>query len=331
MFERIVRALTWPRAPSMRRAETVALEFSGTRVSFSVPLAGQVDNEENQVRKCTYVLEDEALYESVFLDEDVHLQDSNRDVLGFGAFGAEWNIKESVLLKNSGRRGHVGFTVVVNKNERQGSLFEPANLEAAINEELEAHYGPFSSWGQYGRRFRCPEDWFVVTTYGMDWIHYFVAEMPFEGGGRIEWVAPLAETHYIAFSFRIWNYATEKLSATYEAFARGIVSSCRIDYSESAQEAREAARRRVPEARYSPHKAPLAWDIYDLEPERFLNESERYWLQFEREQMAENLANGWPKYTALKSPTREERMEQQIAEAKERIRRREQAEGERRD
>lgn len=309
-----------PKGPSFKHARWVEMDFSGTKVRFYLPAYNyhMVPDDDAGFDDRVNIYDPDLFVSAYEWDRPEGFIGESRDldvpVLPVGK--EKWSFFRGAVL-----REHVAtlnFGLVVRRNSHRGSLFNPVNHEQAIIEMLNADFGPDSDLGYLGRRFQCPLRWSSSLIGGVSWVSYYIDELT-SGGGVTEWSVALSDEHFLVFSFReIYGKYSDVtgLREVIDAFIRKIVTSCVIEYGPDTSEQLEKAKEKWPDARFSGTVEPLAWIIYDEEPERFLSDMEKDMLELQRKTMASNLKHNLFKYYNLSRPTLDERMDAQREKAK---------------
>ena len=267
--------LTQPKGPKVTAStETVTLTFSGTKVSFKAPgySYAMIDQDDDDRLPTEYDLDDFSLYGSTLHQTfDEHLYNPEIDIAGFGCYTTAWGFRKP-LLGNKYDRGTLSFLVGVDHIARFGSLFKPRNMEKAIIESIDLEFGP-QGWlageGCGGRRFKGPLNWQIQHFNGRDWVGYFIHKLWRGRGGEIFWSIPLTETHFLRFTFDDTGYPSEKMVNVFNKLAKDVVSSCKIEYSNTVQQQIKQAEADGLGEPYSAHREAQAWEEYDREPEKY--------------------------------------------------------------
>ncbi|MFT5719018.1 MAG: hypothetical protein ACI9T7_003229 [Oleiphilaceae bacterium] len=276
----IINYFKKPKGPNFSKADPVSLTFSGTKVNFMCPGYSyqMIDQDEEDKLPTDINLYDFKQYKSVLFSHFDEPYNQAIDIAAFGCFHTKWGFRKG-LLGNKYDEGTFSFTLSIRHITRFGSLFKPQNMERAVIEALELSFGPKGTWageGCGGRRYRGPEDWKIQHSNTLNWLHYCVTDIV---GGDIKnhvWCIPISEEHFISFRFRDTGYSSNQLIEAHKVLAEQVVSSCRIEYSPDALAQMDKAVQEGLGEPYSEHREPLAWEEYDLEPERFERKEKCY-------------------------------------------------------
>ncbi len=264
--------LTKPKGPNFAKAEPVTLEFSGTKVHFKVPnySYNMINQDDSDRLPTTYNLYDLEQYQSTLDGYGSSPRMKDGDIGGIGCFDTTWSF-DKALFGGEMDSGTLNFGVALNYIPWGESLFKPQNMENALIEKMNIRYGPRSCWAgteSGGRRFSCPLNWSVHEFSGLKWIHCYV-EQKRVNGGWVWWAVPITDEHFLIFTYRDTNNNSKRLIECFGLLAKQVVSSCVIEYSEDAKRQMEKAEDEGLGEDYSQSREPLAWEEYDLHPEKY--------------------------------------------------------------
>lgn len=302
---RWLASLAAPKGPSFKNAQAFEIDYSGNKVRFCAPAYSHVLVDKNEFTD-RYNIYDHNTFFSAFHQTDQHLRNSETDVPGFSSFRLRWGFERGLVIKSEVVT--LTLTLIVRKIARRGNLFSPAYFEQAIMDTIDVKYGPYSSLGEYGRRFDGPLNWQHKQLNGLDWLGYHIFEHT--GGGRIEtqWCTPLTDEHFLCFAFDETGGAGMDQSGrdTVNTFIKQVIERVKIHFTPDVEQARDSA----PNAKFSASRKPRYWMAYDEDPEQFLSESFRNSLEVERRIVAGNLAKGYDKHNGVANPTMDERFDE---------------------
>lgn len=295
------------------------ISYSGIQLNFKAPDISKTMVYEDGFDQL-YNIYDNKNYKSAYYFNDKHHHGVDCDVPSFASFELEWSLYNRKIWKQWVM--NLNFSIMIRKIPRNCNLFIPEHFERAVLETIDAKFGPYSSRGEYGRRFEGPLDWQYQQINSLDWISYNIQELKQgsdlrSGDLRVQWCTPLTSEHFLSFEFNNSNRDLSQIPYTaVDTIIKLIVNSCDIDFTTDVQQSREQAQQQNNSSMFSDSHPPRYWIIYDDDPEQFLGDAEQNSLLRQRELIDRNNEKKRDKYFGIAKPTIDEQFDTQREQAR---------------
>ncbi|GMR16916.1 MAG: hypothetical protein BMS9Abin31_1311 [Gammaproteobacteria bacterium] len=314
MLTYLKKLSTSPKGPNFDNAPSFAINYSGIKLSFKAPAHTYKMAEKDEFDR-QYNIYDDSLFFSAYLERMKHLHNPDTDVPGFASFQLGWSFSNGIVFKTS--VVSLSFSIIVRKIPRLSNLFVPDRFERAVMETFDAKFGPFSSLGNYGRRFDGPLNWQYKNCNGLDWLGYNIQELKYGSEMQTQWCTPLTNEHFLSFEF--YEAGSDRSVDPRDAvndLITQIISSVEVEFTPDIQKYREQAQQQVDVSPFSKTRKPRYWIVYDDDPDQFLSESFRWSLERQRNIITLNLQKDRDKYLGVHKPTTDEQFETRREQAR---------------
>lgn len=295
--------------PNFNDAKHFDINFSGNVLHLKAPNHCYDFIEKDKYQRQHYVdIANEKYYVSAFEQDREFVQSQNTDIPEIDSFNLVWTYYKGFFRKDP--TVILNFSIKLRKISHKNNLFEPKQFEQAVIDTIDAKFGPYSSLGNFGRRFEVPLNWQHQKVNGLDWLSYTIQELNYGGNCQTQWCTPITQQHFLSFEF---NEAAVEHSAAarndIDKLITKIISSCNIDFSDKVQQFRSQAQQQTKSPHFSHSRKPRYWTIYDDDPEQFMSHHYRSVLQLQRDLIAYNQEQQQNKYIGLARPTIDEQFE----------------------
>lgn len=302
--------------PSFKESHERVLDFSGNKLIMTLPgLKGPMPTDwAGEAFKEQYNLYDRSLFFSAFNNRK-HLEDPEKDVPGFSAYQDGFGFRRGTLLRPDDFG--VQLNVCVRSVSRYGSLFKGENFEKSVVDAIQVQYGPHSWLGCYGRRFKAPIDWSTQKINGDQWIGASAMQYPEGSNYTTTWHVALTGEHFLLLSFERISYYDHGApeAAAIDCFIQELLQKIRVERTPSVEAEKRQVELDKATSKISLLREPFLWLEYEEYPEKYLNDQERDWLEFEAEVMEKNEKLNRDRFYGLNRPAQVERYEERRQKA----------------
>jgi hypothetical protein len=235
------------KGPDWSKAKEHYLDLSGTKIYFKTPPNNNPDVPFETQPEIYDLYDANIFFQTSYLSK----QSSEME----GGYSEDWQYTGFPLF---GQIGSLSLGIGVVHNPEFGSLNNPDNFVAAINQHINYTSGPLSRY-EKGYYSHIRKNWFIQSLGDTPFVHYERHVSHALHSMRF-WNTQISDEHYMYIVFnKLISYKNTNLDQAYDELIDKILSTIRIEWSADAVKQQIEAKAKWPDQKLPESLPELTW------------------------------------------------------------------------